>query len=182
MGKVCKKCGIEKEEDCFRKQGKYIRNECKDCEQLYNLKRKAKNKERDKILQKTWRENNKDKRRQAKKEWTARNSEWIKEYSKSYYILNAEIERAKDKIYRTGNKIILAKAAEWRKLNRQHLLDYQKQKNKLDCDQLNARYVLDKMMKCYKVNRKWLKENPELIEIYKQILKIKRLCKTKNQP
>ena len=85
--KICKTCNVEKDISCFRQSGKYMRNDCKECENRKCKERNKKNKEHIRKKQKEYRQNNKEK---------------IIEYRKKHY--NPEEKRKYNKQYRKNHK------------------------------------------------------------------------------
>lgn len=128
--KLCKKCGIEKNIDEYRKILKnnkcYYRNKCKTCECDENNQRAKEyyKKNKDELIKKNYeryknnqnyiakkkeynkkyRETNKDKIKEDKRKWRENNKEKEKEYRKEYYYNHQEERKEKDKIYYQKNK------------------------------------------------------------------------------
>ena len=101
--KICKRCGVEKPLDEFRKDRRWFRNNCRFCERdLCKIWRadnpeKSKswqknNKEKRRIIDKRYRTNNPRKRYEIEKNWKKRNPEKVKIYnikgSHKYYKKN----------------------------------------------------------------------------------------------
>ena len=116
--KICITCNIEKNIDNFRKSGKYIRNDCKECENKKCKVRNKLNQEHIKEKQKQYREKNKEKIRRYRKEHY--NKDKQKEYNKNYYKENKEYYKNWHKQYYAENKIKLRKKKiEWEKENKE---------------------------------------------------------------
>lgn len=69
--KICKKCGIEKSLDCFRKRENYYENVCKDC-----------TRKRARITAKLYRQTHSKEIKKAKQKWESLNKERHKLTSK----------------------------------------------------------------------------------------------------
>ena len=98
--KICKKCGIEKSLDCFRKRENYYENVCKDCTRkrariTAKLYRQTHSKEIKKAKQK-WESLNKERHKLTSKKWKENNKEKINKYANEYKRTRART----DKVYR----------------------------------------------------------------------------------
>lgn len=92
MNKICKKCGIVKKLDEFRKQknGKFGRRSCcKECEKIYRIQNKEKRRSYNKKYNTDHKEYFKAYRAKYKKKTNANNIN-NKEYMRTYYIENKE--------------------------------------------------------------------------------------------
>lgn len=100
--KVCTKCNIEKDLDCFAKN-KYskdgLRNDCRDCYRETRRIYRQNNKEKLKEKQNHFIENNKD----YFKEYAQNNKESLKEYRKKYDLENSDEIKTARKEYRIKN-------------------------------------------------------------------------------
>ena len=106
--KICKKCGIEKSLDCFRKRENYYENVCKDCTRkrariTAKLYRQTHSEEIKKTKQK-WESLNKERHKLTSKKWKENNKEKIKEYNKMYKLKNKEKIDKQNEDYRKNNR------------------------------------------------------------------------------
>ena len=110
--KLCSKCKIEKEFECFGKSKctkDGYRYECKSCRKIYNIQ-------------------NKNKIREYKKKYYQLNKEKCNKISKKWYIENIDFKKEYDKKYHLENKEKRKKTYdEWRVNNIDRLRDYKKQ-------------------------------------------------------
>ena len=149
--KKCTKCGDEKENICFTKSIKNsdgLRSWCKDCVKSYN------------------------------KKYVSENLDLFREYSKKYRLENPEKIKDRQTKYRNENRDLLrSKYAEQGKKYRLKYPEKAKLKQKRHIENLND-CIINKALKRTGFSANDIKENPELIEIRKLIIKTKRLCKT----
>ena len=157
MSKVCTKCGIEKDDDCFRKiksnlckLGYYISGSCRECQNIVqrekDKKRRAEEPEyrqacRDRVkkCQKT------DKGKISKKKSYVK----YKEKNREYYLNN------------------------YKKAYQQRL-----ERLKKDTESISDEYVITQLQNPHrkvKYTREYLKEHPEIIEIARNKILIHRL-------
>ena len=106
--KVCRICGIEKKLEQFRKNGKYYRSECKECENERCKQYQLKNKEQIKQKQKEYRELHKEQISKYKKE------HYNKEEKRIY---NAKYRKAHKEYYSNWHK-------EYSQKHKEELLEY----------------------------------------------------------
>ena len=150
MTKVCSKCGVEKDVDCFSKCRKYkdgLACQCKNCGKEYRLLNKN-------VLSK------------KAKLYYLDNKDLIKENAKNYRENNIEEISRKKKIYRENNKDEQKiRQHNWYINNKEYVLDKQK-KNRL---QHRDRYI--ELSKLYRENNNekfiaYRKENKDNINSY----------------
>lgn len=104
--KICSKCGIEKDLECF---GKKSRNKdglsyyCKECASLDNKHYKSINKEKNTEYNKKYYYNNKEYFSKKSKEYNVINREEISNQKKEYYLNNKEYFSKKSKEYKINN-------------------------------------------------------------------------------
>lgn len=123
--KICITCNIEKNIDDFRKSGKYIRNDCKECENEKCKIRNKTNQEHIRKKQKEYRSKNREKIRQYKKEHY--DKEEKRKYNKLYYKQHKEYYKNWHKEYSSKNKERLTKnKLKWEKQNKEKRKQYQK--------------------------------------------------------
>lgn len=91
--KICTKCDIEKNITEFRKNGKYIRSTCKECERKYSLKYYYKNKK-----------DIEDKNRKKAKEYYYKNRERKLKYQREYRLKHKGETNEQSKKSRQNNK------------------------------------------------------------------------------
>ena len=104
--KVCKKCGFNKPLNEFynhktTKDGK--RPSCKECHNINTNNWVNKNKEKNLIIKKNWRDNNTEKI----KKYYEDNKKTIIVKNKTYNIINPDVKRKSSKLYRNKNKSII---------------------------------------------------------------------------
>lgn len=154
MGKVCSKCGVEKDTESFNKHKEMrdgLRPECKDCEKEYKRQYLQKNKHEISIKQRRYRKENKDK-------IASQTFKSVKEYRKKHP------ERVKS----------------WDRAGKIKRKSKIKEYKKTIIESLAPPYMRG-LLKRIGFTNAVIDTNPELIEVYKQIVKIKRLCKTKSR-
>lgn len=114
--KICKKCGLEKNIDDFRKTYEWYRNTCKDCEKKY----REEHREHKNEVNRLYYENNKDKKKEyylkhfddIKKKNQDRRAANPKKYqlmSRKYYDNNKDEILKRGKIYRENNSELIQK-------------------------------------------------------------------------
>ena len=147
MGKVCSKCGVEKDLDGFHKfihSKDGVKSVCKLCISIMGKKSENKIKRND--YGRIWRENNKEKVREYKlkdyeknkesillrnTEWRLKNPDKYKEASDSYREKNKETLNTKKKVYRDNNKEkVLNSTREWITQNYERYLQKKREYNK----------------------------------------------------
>ena len=149
--KTCKKCGVEKEESEFYKGAQNkdgLKSWCKECCASY-----------------------------AKK-YNLENSHKFREYQKTQRIKNADILKERQAKYRNENRDLLR--SKYSEAGKKYRLKYPEKaalKQKRHYENLND-FVITKSLKRIGLSEIDIKENPELIEIKRIIIKTKRLCKT----
>ena len=160
--RVCSKCSEDKSIDNYNvykfkpkadgTQKLAIRKYCKDCQYKFTKKFFAENKN-------------------YKKEWRLKNPDKAIE----------ENLRAKPRIekWRLENKDILKiKKREYKKKNITHIAEQNKKEAQKTRDLLTDRYVVSQITKRASLKAEDVKENKELIEVKRLIIKTKRLWKT----
>jgi hypothetical protein len=101
--KICKKCGIEKDDNDFYRENRNITGlmgSCKECYNILQKKHRDNNAENIKTRHKIYYENNKEKL----KEYRTINEKKLKEYKKEYDKNNKEKIREHIKIWKSNNK------------------------------------------------------------------------------
>lgn len=150
--KICTKCGIEKKLESFRKNGKYYRGECKECEKKYQKNYIEKHGkeiyERRKEKAKIYRELHKQKNKEYQKEYYLNNKEKHNSYSKKY---NETYIRPKESVERHR-----LKTKEWKNKNKEHIKNYERKYNEEHIEEKRIRDI------------KWRRENKERVRIYQQ--------------
>jgi hypothetical protein len=191
MERTCKKCGETKPIEEFRKRQQWFSNQCKKC---------------DYIDRKKWAELNKDNSRKKRKEWCERNKDYTKKYNKihkernkeklsiqqkKWYEENRDIILQKAKIYGERNKERRTKnKKEWdsknkekRKKDRRMWSEINKDKvieqQRIERDELKDIYVIRGIHSFTGMKFKIIRQHPELIESWRQQIKVKRLLKQK---
>lgn len=168
--KICSKCGIEKELNMFAKNKKArsgFGGTCKEC--------------RNKLYKPT-----PEKTKQYKKTYKSKYPDKAKEYARKRREVNGEEIRLKKRLRRKNNPE--KRRADERKFRLNHP-DYKKRKDKRyrlkNKNQLREKRVTNLPYNYIKDSLKrsgfeleQIKNNPELIEVRRITIKIKRLCKT----
>jgi hypothetical protein len=142
--KICKKCKIEKEDNCFSKH----RWECKNCIAIYNKNYAKTNSIKIAAKSKNYRENNKVKIAEnnriyylnnrshllnKNKIYAQNNKEKIKIYQQNYYQNNKEYIKLQVKQYQKNNKDkILLKNKKYRQNNRNAINQYHSNRKNVD--------------------------------------------------
>ena len=194
MERTCKKCGETKPIEEFEKSkgcNYGYSHRCKKC--CAKIKREKENLDIEKRRQKGRRQynNNRDHYLMIKKEWRKKNPNKVSfirrknylkhknercNYSKIYYQLHPETCKERHANYRINNRIkILKKSRGKYKINQIEILH----KIKEDVKNLTDNYIEGVMRLTTKLNLKTIRQHPELIENYRQQIKIKRLLKQK---
>lgn len=157
---------------------------------LYNAKYKERVKE--------WKERNKEVLKEKKRIYYQNKKQNFQEYKKKYYIENKEkldninkewVSRNKDKrkqhlIKYLSNPETKHKNSMYSKKYRQldcvkvSICNRSKKRGQIEREELHDNYVLSRIIKNSNITREQIKQQPELIETYKLLLKTKRLCKT----
>lgn len=123
--KKCRLCNEEKEINQFRKSGKYIRKECKTCENKATIERNKKNKKHILEMQKKWRDNNPEKLQKYREKDYDKIKR--KEYNKKYYEENKEYYKKHHKDYFNKNKDkIKENYKKWKNNNIEKVREYQR--------------------------------------------------------
>jgi hypothetical protein len=182
--KVCTKCGVEKEDDLFRllkqnnKSGQryYSLRFCKECEVKSG---KEYDKRRDPITRR------KDQNERAKKRGDSK-KKWLK--IKNSKDLLDERNKYKALFYKKHSYKINKKFAEYRKTDNAKRLERIRKKqekyliigrnnSKKHVINISDKYIKDQL-KRKKIPSEYI--DIDLIEIYRLIIKMKRLCQTQN--
>jgi len=122
--KQCKKCKIEKEDNCFNNG----RNKCKVCKNEDVKSWKAKNKDRDKNSNKQYRIENKKEIQQRRAEWYSNNKESLVEDQKKYYDENKEKIKERVKKWKSDNSVHTSNwNAKYREENKVHITKRKKE-------------------------------------------------------
>lgn len=134
MKKVCKVCGMEKDINEFRKNGKYYRTECRKCENEYNKKYYEENKE-----------NINKKRKEYHKQYYKNNKEEKLKYAKNYRLNNKDkIKESRHNYYEKNKNKVLASNKAYQEKNIDHLKEYRKKYGKTNRERINN-YQRNKM-------------------------------------
>jgi len=160
--RVCSKCNDNKSIDNYntyklkpKKNGTQnisTRSYCKQCQYNYTKKFFEENKK-------------------YKKEWRLKNPEKVKAE-------NLKAKARTDK-WRLENKDILKiKKREYRKKNIEHIKEQKYKESQKTRDLLTDRYIVSQITKRSSLKAQDIKENKELIEVKRLIIKTKRLWKT----
>lgn len=152
--KVCSRCGKEKEILCFRKNGKYYRGECKECEKIYMKKYNKEHQHENYIKNinkiKIYRENNKEKHKKYMKQYYQEHKN-DKEYIEKRKIYNknyVEPEETKEK-----HKL---KTKEWKQNNKERIREYSREYDNKHREEKRDNY------------KKWIKNNPDKVKVYQK--------------
>lgn len=175
--KVCTKCGVEKEINCFTKQkgGKDgIRSYCKECASISIKAYRSENKDIVNKKKKQWADLNKDKMKgymkTYRKMYRKNNSKRLAEKNKEWELKNPEKHKEiRLKIYKNYNE-----------KNRERIKLRLSKKNSEYVRQLKEPYIKG-LLKGKGFTDAQIYSNPELLEIQKLNLKIKRYVKSKQQ-
>ena len=127
--KKCSKCGewLVVNTVNFRKNGKWLRNTCRQCEKEYNKKWKKYNKEHCKQYDKQYYNQNRERKIEYKKQWRNQNKEYIKEYSRQYRKENRELCKEYSRQYRKENReLCKERCKRWYKNNKEYCKEYGK--------------------------------------------------------
>ena len=165
--KKCSTCKREKSLDCFHnhkreKDGKQY--QCKDCKKLIskNYKKSIAYKEYQKRYKQT--ENCKN----YQKKYAEKNKEKIKEYYKT------EKHKEKIKQYQQSEKY-----KQYKKVYDKKDIIKENRKIRVTKDIVNLTdYYLNSRLRSKGFSLEQIKNNPEILEVQKLIIKTKRLCKT----
>lgn len=163
MERACKKCGETKPIEEFGKNTKqlrdtiaiYIMGSCKKCISNYNLK---------------YNKNHK------KEMHTYNIKNYDKERRKKYYEIRKDEIRDTCRLYGQTNKNKLYEKRKEYLKNHPDIkkeLIYRKVRELQDC------YIIANIKKSMELDTKTIRDNPELIENYRQYVKVKRLLKSK---
>jgi hypothetical protein len=208
MERTCKKCGETKSIEEFSKnteckEGR--RHTCKICSNFSNLKPLSQNKINkidllirglkkccscknvkqtsefykapstdgyrgrciicDKDMSKRWGEKNREKHRLSAKEYRINHLEQCKQTVRKYRKLH------KEKCYELNML--------WSNKNKKYVAEKKKITERLNRNNLKDTYMINIMMAVLNLSRKTLYQHPELIENYRQQIKVKRLLKQK---
>ena len=145
--KICSKCGLEKELYFFKKNGKYYRNECRDCSNEATRQ---------------WRKKNKDKVRTYKREYYRKQ---VKE--------NPTLTKEKNhQIYEKNKEKILKRNKEWKEKNREKYSKILKQYYKNNQDKIKQ-YRTKNIEKKREFDRIYNKNKRENNYIYKITVQIR---------
>lgn len=164
--KICNKCGEEKELSEFykHKAGRYgVVAVCKNCKSLYRRNYSKSN--REKI--KSYRDANRDKIRAYDRAFRNKNPE----KRKMYYLKNKDKFKQLRKAYREKNRDKLIEySRKYRENNADHLLCY----NLNLIVNMEDPYMARLIHKQFKINLKEIYQNPELIQLKRLEIALKR--------
>lgn len=107
--RICSKCNLEKDENCFSKGGRgYLKSQCKDCNKQYRLDHKTEQQEYDKQYyqdnKKPIYEANKSLFKEKNAKYYQENKEVLLEKRKMYYIDNLPVIKDRAHQYRLTHK------------------------------------------------------------------------------
>jgi hypothetical protein len=157
MERTCKKCGETKPIEEFYKNKKskfgYL-HICKLCSHIHAVEYHITYKERI--------NNN-------RKEWYKNNKEHSKKYCREYRENNKEHCKEHDREYRENNKEHL------NELSKKYIRGYRKN----NIIPISDKYIIEQLRVRFGISRQVSRQYPELIENYRQQIKLKRLIKTK---
>jgi putative lipase involved disintegration of autophagic bodies len=160
--KKCSKCFKEKKTsefnsykykpkaDCSQSIG--IRRYCKECQ--YNYSKKFINENEG-----------------YKKQWRIKNPDKVKEE-------NLRAKPRTDKWRLENKEILKIKKAEYKQKNKKRISELNKKESKQKREILSDRYVVSLITKRSSLRAEEIKNNKDLIEVKRLIIKTKRLCKT----
>jgi hypothetical protein len=149
--KICKKCGIEKDESEFYKRKIGYEKTCKKCRNQKSKENYIKNKEEKKEYQKKWNKENKEKIKIINKENHSKNRDRDNEMMRKWYNEN----EAKRKEYREKNKDEINETSKkWRIKNKEKLKEYGK-KYREDNKEKRKEY-LKKYNIEYRIKNNWI--------------------------
>lgn len=182
--KTCSRCKTPKLKSCFRlyiRKGRKVslRSWCRVCESDYMKQR--------------WARDPQARERNKKVHKSDSYQKWVKEYRKRPDLKEKyrETKKKSNKNWRTNNKSLKSSLDKrWRALNKEKCRNHYKEwcaanndkiksYSKKASDNLRASYVRNQMRQ-RGFTKDVLTSNPELIEIYRKILKIKRYVKEKS--
>ena len=172
--KKCSKCGEMKGVEEYGKLSASpdgYRTICKFCMNKYNATYRKENKESIRLSRNKYYSNNKDKY----KEYRDRYKPYRILYMDNYRITHAAEIREYKKIYdKRDVEKKRRRLSQWSINNRDKIAGYRSKNSETLSDSFIIQRITDKL----NLNASQIRENPELIEIKRTILKTKRLCKT----
>lgn len=118
--KICKQCGVEKQEDEFSfadKDKGYLKNKCKEC--IVDYSRQWQQQNREKLI--AYRESTKDKQKERSRKWYLNNKEKNKKQSLEWNKNNPERRKEIRQKWDTNNR---DKIRKWKKDNHDRLVSY----------------------------------------------------------
>lgn len=164
--KVCSKCHIEKDEKGFyndKRNSDGLQSQCKSCQCAGNRRWAMNNKERVRALSKKSRIKNKERVREQYNKWKKANIKQVKERLKEW---------------RNKNKSkIIERIRVWRKKNPDRVRWLGKSALAKGRQTLSDAYVKRVLVEGQNVSVGVIKKHPELIEVKRTIIKIKRKLK-----
>lgn len=180
--KVCSKCLVEKPLSEYYKDKRRmygITSQCKQCMYITSRKYVINNKEKINKIKKLWAELNSDKIKKARLDWEKKHPDNLKAKAQKYRKKNP------DKVKKWRTDWINRKPENKTKV-KNYLKLYSKDYGKKNNEKIKAlcTYQRDELYYCYinaKLKRQGFKKEditPELIEVKRLLIKIKRLCKT----
>lgn len=156
MNKVCAKCGIKKPLSAFGKDRKYgYKFHCRECVSLYTKQHYQENKEQVKATSKKYQLLHPE----QKKIWISDNRLRVNESRKRSYQRHIERYLAYNKAYHKNN------------------IDEIKKRRVKDHDELREPY-LKNLARKRGMAKELIEANPQILELIKVNLTLKRLCKT----
>lgn len=189
--KKCRQCGIEAHREMFKKSKDYKDGYSSLCKKCHNKKNKSyrRDKEKEKLNAKKWRENNPQKvkeiqRESNKKRWESGKIQEYREKNKDKYLATRREWREKNKEKENQRTI------DWKKNNTQKIRESnrkskEKRKDenlrlsriwtKKSIQELNDWYVKSILRRNDEFTTEQINNNTDLIEVKRLILKIKRL-------
>lgn len=152
-------------------QKKYKKN---NKEKITERNKKNRDSEKGKLWKKNYRLNHKEQKCNSDKKYALKNREKLKKYKSLFYKLNKVKISANQKIYRINNKDSCSKAEKkWYEQNRERILT----KRTNDVKKVENCYIVQLLTQRNGMKAQFIKQYPELVELYKVQLKLKRLIK-----
>lgn len=132
-----------------------------------------------KEYQRQWRDNNRDHIKELSANYRLTHKNKIKEDQKKWRDENREYMSIRYKKYTIENsEKIIEKSAKYYKQNKNILIEKAKNISKKNVKNLSDSYIKVVIHNSSGLKRDTINENPELIENYRQQIKVKRLLKT----
>lgn len=164
MERTCKKCGETKPIDKFVKSKGCSEGYCFTCRLCYNSHARQ-------IV-------NKETRAEKNKQYKVSHKEYFKQYGIQYYKLH------KIKFYHQRRKWIENNREKYKEMCNKSSISLKHKLQKRKCskkaiDSLLDSYIIERLHDIIKIDFKVIKQYPELIENYRQQMRVKRLLKSR---